>query len=183
MTRHYQRAIISELHDLGVSFPVAVSALQSSGALRSTIVTAIYRWEQRTGRAFPRPSRRGPPSALRNLSSLNSRDPLIRQIFTVIAQRGISLEQLVSGTGLSRRTIWDIRSGKAKDPGIGKVRRLAKVAGLAWPERLAGVDMARGDAYVTGRGRAADRTGITLPAHGAPAPYPLHSPARRSPSP
>ena len=178
MTKHYQRAIISELHSLGISFPAAVESLQSSGALRPTIVTAIYRWEQRFGRVFPRAQHRGPPSALRDLSSLKSRDPLIRQIFTVIAQHGISLEQLVAGTGLSRRTIWDIRSDRAKDPGVGKVRRLAKMAGLTWPERLAGVDMARGDAYVTGRGRADGRAGITLPAHGAPAPYPLHSPAR-----
>jgi len=177
MTRHYQRAIISELHDLGVSFPVAVSALQSSGALRSTIVTAIYRWEQRFGRAFPRAQRRGPPSALRDLSSLKSRDPLICQIFTVIAQHGISLEQLVSGTGLSRRTIWDIRSGRAKDPGVGKVRRLAKMAGLAWPERLAAVDGRGGDAYVTPYGASDAMAGITLPAQGTLAPYTLHSPA------
>jgi predicted DNA-binding transcriptional regulator AlpA len=177
MTRHYQRAIISELHSLDISFTTAVESLQLSGALRSTIITAIYRWEQRFGRAFPRAVRRGPPSALRDIASIKSRDPLIRQIFTIIAQRAISLEQLISETGLSRRTIWDIRSGKAKDPGVGKVRRLAKVAGLAWPERLAAVDMARAEAYVTHQGRGDDMAGITLPPRTASAPYPLHSPA------
>jgi transcriptional regulator with XRE-family HTH domain len=178
MSRRY--AIISELHSLSIPYSQAKEILATSGIPYSDKI--ISRWERRFGRSFSGRIVVRRPRVFWDKSGIRAKDPIVRQIFEIVADERWNIEQLEKKSGVTAAAMLNMRSGAMKGPSIEKVRRLAEAVGLRWPKRLTAVDNAPGEAYVTGRGRDIGPGGIVLPARNAGAPYPLHSPALRSPA-